>query len=440
MTQIPRALLALAAMLSGMPLAAQEPRPERPYRGVFGRVGQTEQLLVATGEIGGGYDSDVFTSGDGASAALQPRAGIGSSYGAVSGGLSYSLTRPRVSFAASGSSAANVYFRLTDPLVASHAGSVGASFELSRGTRVSGSQSISYQPLDSLGLYPELADPVLGQTPPVDASFGAIWESYFHYASDLSLSQALSSKAGVSVSYRRSLSDFASDDLDMVTHGVMGRFTRNVGRGLDLRLGYGYESGGYETDGLDGQEATPYGHTIEAGVDFNRELSFSRRATLSFGTGSSAVKDAGQTRYYVTGNARLMREVGRTWNATISYDRDVDFVETLREPVFSDSVNFGMGGLIGRRVDFQSNAGFAFGEVGVEEADDFRSFYASSGLLFALNRHSALGIDYYLNRYSFTDTQVLLPGVPPRLIRHSIRASISLWAPLLVRGRRNATR
>jgi hypothetical protein len=446
MARIGSLLLASAAVLAAIradaQMVAQEPRPDRPYRGVFaGRVGQTEQLLVVTGDIGGGYDTNVNSGVEGGDLNAPVLTGAGSSYGTVSGGAAYSLTRSRVSFAASGASGANVYFHLTDHILASHAGSVGASFELSRRTRVSGNQSFGYQPLSSFGLFPALGDPVLGQTPPIDASFGAIGESYFHYGTDVSLTQALSNKAGVTVSFMRSKSDFPTDDWDAVTQFVKGTFSRNVARGLDLRLGYGYGAGEYGTDDSEEEEDTPHGHMIEAGVDFNRALSFSRRTRLSFGTGSTAVKDSGETRYYVTGNARLIREVGRSWDAAVAYSRNVEFIDTLREPVFSDSVNVGVGGLIGRRVDFQANAGLAFGEVGVNEADDFESVYAMSGLSIALNRYSALSFDYYLYRYDFADSEVLLPGMPPEVTRQSVRASISLWAPVFVRsGRRNATR
>jgi hypothetical protein len=442
MSEIARAVMTSVAVLAALPVGAQEPRPERPYRGVFaGGVGDTEHLLVATGAAGGGYDSNVVIDQRGVESGSAPLPTIGSRYTAVSGGLAYSLTRTKVSFAASGSTGANYYFDLSDPLVYGHSGNVGASFEVSRRTRVSGNQSVSYQPLSSFGLFPALGDPGLGQAAPIDASFGAIGELYLHSGSYATVSQTLSSRASLLLSYARTLSNFASDDLDVTTQEVRGTFLRNIARGLNLRFGYGYGTGDY-VSGEDAEEDAPHGHTIDAGIDFDRALSLSRRTTLSFATGSTAVKQFEDTRYYVTGNARLRREIGRTWEAALAYNRGVEFVDTLREPVFSDSLNFGLSGLITRRLEFHSNAGTAFGNVGFSDSDSgFRSYYGTSGLSFALNRHAALAVEYYVYRYDFDDTAALLPGLQPELTRHSVRAYIDLWAPLFARARtRDASR
>jgi hypothetical protein len=64
--------------------------------------------------------------------------------------------------------------------------------------------------------------------------------------------------------------------------GVRWSLTRNLG----LRTGYGYQTATY------GVDARTLGyHNIDVGVDYNKALSFSRRTTLSFGTGTSALTD-----------------------------------------------------------------------------------------------------------------------------------------------------
>ena len=45
------------------------------------------------------------------------------------------------------------------------------------------------------------------------------------------------------------------------------------------------------------------------------------------------------------GSAGLSHDMGRTWRARVAYDRNVGFVEGLRDPVFSDAVNASVGRL-----------------------------------------------------------------------------------------------
>jgi hypothetical protein len=86
-----------------------------------------------------------------------------------------------------------------------------------------------------------------------------------------------------------------------------------------------------------------------------------RRTKLSFGTGLVSVSDQTSTRHTTRhtaiGNAQLTRELGRTWLATLTYDRDVSFVDTFQQPVISDGVSVGLGGLVSTpTIDISSTA------------------------------------------------------------------------------------
>jgi hypothetical protein len=434
-----------AAMLTSVHAAAQTPRPERPYRGIFGGgVGEAEHLLVVTASAGGGYDDNVMADG-GASPAIGGTppliTGGSSNFGLLAGNLSYSLTREIVSMTVSGGSAANYYFDLENRWLARHSGTIDGSWRLSQGTRLSGYGGVSYEPLYSFGLFPSIADPAVGGAAPIDPTFGTISEASVRRDEAITLSQNLSRRASVSVSYLHSRSDFDSDDLDASMHAVRGTFARAVGEGLNLHFGYGYAVGKYASSTVSEREP-PAGHTIDAGIDFNRALSFSRRTTLSFSTGSTAVKDLERTRYYLTGSARLGHEIGRSWDAALAYNRGVEFIDTLREPIFSDSLNFGVGGLITRRLQFRSSAGAAFGEIGLTGAGrSFTSYYGTSGVTYAMSRFVGLAVDYWYYRYTFDDTAALPAGLSPQLNRQRVQASIALWTPLIHRARRsNVTR
>src|SRR6188768_3046939 len=89
----------LSLMAAAPALAQTQSRPGRPYRGLFASgLGNSEQSLVAQGSVGGGYDSNVLAD---AGLNPDPRFGESGMVGAVSGSLSYSMTRDRIGFGAS---------------------------------------------------------------------------------------------------------------------------------------------------------------------------------------------------------------------------------------------------------------------------------------------------------------------------------------------------
>jgi hypothetical protein len=54
-------VLMLATALADVPAYAQAPRPERPYRGLFGsNTANLDQQLAASASVGGGYDDNLL--------------------------------------------------------------------------------------------------------------------------------------------------------------------------------------------------------------------------------------------------------------------------------------------------------------------------------------------------------------------------------------------
>src|SRR6185369_5286025 len=98
-------------------------------------------------------------------------------------------------------------------------------------------------------------------------------------------------------------------------------------------------------------------HNLDTGVDYSRDLSLTRRTKLLFTSGATIVRQDTLTRYEVIGSARLSREIGRTWQADATFQRNVGFLDSVREPTFYNGINFSVGGLITRRLSFRSNAG-----------------------------------------------------------------------------------
>jgi hypothetical protein len=183
-------------------------------------------------------------------------------------------------------------------------------------------------------------------------------------------------------------------------------------------------------------------HNLDVGVDYSRALSFSRRTTVSFATGTTAITDGQSTHYQAIGNAQLNHEIGRTWRATISYDRAFQFVDTLLEPVFYDAASAGVGGLVNRRVRVQLNARASLGRIGVGSYrvnNDFDTYQGIATVAIALSRYIDFGVDYSIYRYRFDSGAVLPIGIPRNIERQSVAAHIDVWAPLYSR-RNNASR
>lgn len=423
------------------PAFAQAPRSARPYRGLFGGSAPTvETPLTLTASVGGGYDTNVLLdpSGAGTTPIGDPRQSQGGGYGTLTAGLNYTISGTRTSFAASASSAGRYYPDLSDFIV-SHSGAVGGSVRIARNTQVSLNQSITYQPFLTIDLFPQLGDPTLGLTPPAAQDRGTISDDYLTYGTLVDLTQTLSRRASLEFSYQYQLSDFTGGR-NLSTQMGLGRFRYLIGRGLGVRLGYGHTEWTYPELTTSGGRIID--RRLDAGVDFARALSLSRRTTLAFDTGVAAVADQLDTYYRFVGNARLVHELGRTWNATAVYARELGVLQRIARPIFSNAFTVGVGGLANRRVQLQSNVGVTLGDVGLTaDASGFDTYSANVSATTGLTRYLALAVTYSFYRYSFGSSAVLPVGLPSDFDRHSVEASLNVWAPLLQRVRRaNAAR
>src|SRR5690606_25195834 len=102
----------------------------------------------------------------------------------------------------------------------------------------------------------------------------------------------------------------------------------------------------------------------------------------------------------------------------------------------SDALTGGLGGLITRRIQFTSIVHGAIGNIGAaRSAPGFDSVHGSATLSVALSRFMSAGVVYSYYHHRF-DERVALPlGALSSMDRQSVRASISVWAPLFQRLR-----
>jgi hypothetical protein len=283
-------------------------------------------------------------------------------------------------------------------------------------------------------IIPSLLDLPLGQESIPTLDFNATSQQYTSYQTNASLTTSVGRRGSLGVGFSRASHDSQSLGQDQTTRSGNVAYTHQVAKGLGARLGYGYTEGRYPSAA---QSRTVGSHNLDVGVDFNRALSFSRRTTFSFGTGSSAITDTETTHYRVIGNAQLRHDIGRTWNAALTYSRDLQFVEGFGAPLFSDSLVAGFAGLFHRRVQFTSALGGSFGSAGTATlANDYDTYFATAGLNYAVSRYLNLGIVAFHYRHHFDYLVLLPPGMPPDLARNGLRAYLTLWAPLVHRARR----
>ena len=447
-TRIACALLAVCC--TAMPVAAQQDGgPGRPYRGLFGGgggAGEWDQSLIANAAVGVGADNNLLAVSGIASDAEELRLGVPSrpqvqSYGYLSAGLSYSLTKSRVTFGASLGTSGQYVPTISTPYVPSHSGSVGVSLKLSRRSQLSANQSVSLQPYNHLVLGLPLGEPVLGQSTLIEPTFGIRRQDHITQSSDVSFTRQIGRRGSLGFNYGRSRMGSSGLEAGLTSQTGAGRYSMGLTKGLGAHLGYTYTEANFQDWEFDG---TVVSQNIDAGLDFSRTLglSVSRRTKLSFSTGSSILRDRQRTYFRVTGDATLTREIARSWLASLNYNRGMGFVERFHEPFFTDSLTIGVNGLIARRLSFQSSAGAVSGNVGLgTNANAFWSYSGTTGLTIGITRSLGLGTDYTYYRYGFAQLEGLPTGVARQMGRHSARVYLSVWVPILQRGRRtNAPR
>ena len=411
----------------------------RATRNTFGVPDTTTYRHVLSVDAAGSVGYDTFAmlqSNDGrpsvVTAPTHPKARL---YDMASGGLSYALNTDRVDLGASISSALRHYPRFSQFKSISHSGSVGAAVMLGDRTRIGGTQTISVQPLLLFRPSAPLLPAGLGQVAAPDVDFGAGFTGYRSYITTAEVTHSWS-KTSFSGSYGRHVAEFSSIDGEYDSNVGAVRLTRGLTRSFGLRLGYGYTETRYRGEA----GATTFrNHTLDVGAEFNRALSLTRRTRISFAMGTAFLDEYQRRRFEITGTAKLIRDIGRTWHAVVSYGRNTGFYETVRAPFFYDGVDAALVGTIARHIFFRAGAGAFFGDLATPSgggANGFDTWYGSSGIGIPLSRHLALEVDYLYYGSRFTGSVLVVPGAAPELSRHSVRASLRTQVPLLQIGRR----
>jgi hypothetical protein len=174
-------------------------------------------------------------------------------------------------------------------------------------------------------------------------------------------------------------------------------------------------------------------HHINAGVSYDRALSFSRRTRLRFSTGSAITGSERLTdedfdprsRFRILGNVSLIHQMGRTWTASATYRRGVVFREGFADPWFTDGASARVEGLLTRRWAFSATGAWALSNLQRTGQTGHRAFIANAQSTYALNQYLALFARYIYYDYAFEEDVPLDPEIPRAMSRQGVRAGIS---------------
>ena len=407
----------------GQPPPAGQPSGGQAARPIFGggaaKIGQSLTLGLSVGQTFFRTDADETIT--------RPPARTESTFLYGSGNAAYTVDGLRAGASATVSSSGQYYSELSDQIVRGYAGNVGGWLRFSPRTRLTVDQGVTYLPALQQA-FRRLMDPTGGLLNDPTGDVSASDEQWLTYDTRIALAHTFSRRSTLTVDYGRRLLDFRSTETEQVQQDAGFRYTYTLGRGLGVRAGYRYATGRVDTaPGGDAREA-PSLHTIDAGLDFNRAFSFSRRTTLGVQTGSAIVRAAESTRFFLVGNGLLSHQMLRTWSATLGAGRDVDFADGFRDPVVSDRATATLGGALARRVHLSTFASAVRGRTATRSADDaFVTVLAGASLSVSISRRIAWTTGYVHQESDFGDVEFL---VSPELRSYdstSTGVSITPW-------------
>jgi hypothetical protein len=426
----------VSAQVTGM--GGEPADVRRPYRGLFGApaTSQMRESLDLTGSLYGGYDDNVYAR---QGQALLPGIRQSGWYQGAQAGLIYGKQTQRVQFGAEGAATVNRYPQ-QEHLFNSYTVGANVGGQLARYTQVSIGSSFTYAPQFSLGLFVNPGDPGMFQDPFAAGApdVGLFSEHSYRTTVGASMTQRLGDRDSLDASYSLLTANYASSDFDYTSQGGGARYMRRLTEHAGLRLGYRYGVGGYRRVPSLRRRGV---HTIDAGVDYSRALSVSRRTSFSFSTGSalfyaSNTEIAGRQQglhYALTGNANLGHEMGRTWTASLAVRRSVDYHEGFADPFIAQSASANLVGLLSRRLSFMSTVAFSQGTVGVGNGRDFSTGMAGAGLQYGITRYLAATANYMYYRYRFDPLVAVDPRFPRSLSRNGVQFGLTTSVPLLRR-------
>jgi hypothetical protein len=414
----------------------------RPFRGLFGLGDDARQGMDLSASLFGAYDDNLAATRPGAS--IDRRYHHSGQYAGGNARVTYNLQGEHTAFGAYGGAATNYYPESDRSFAPVYSGGAGFSSPIGRRYDLRLNSSVVYSPFYLYGflLDPEAIDEPTVSGPGASEDLPINKLKTIRYTSRAKLDRQLSRSSAISFNYAFDGSSYSGIGGGMQSQRAGVTFTRRLSRYARLRLGYGYRT--VDSDHLPSAPDTSHrqaSHDLDVGVDYNRALSVSRRTKLAFSSGStilerSAVGGAGttlasSTRYVFTGTATLVREIGRTWSASLSAHRGITYTDLFFEPVLTNRTTAVVKGLLGRQTELSFLGSYSSGDVGLSgDRSGFGTYLGSAILRRAISQHLAAFASYRYYHYRFADSVNLPAGVAQELDRNGVRVGLTVWLPL----------
>jgi hypothetical protein len=206
------------------------------------------------------------------------------------------------------------------------------------------------------------------------------------------------------------------------------QLTRKVG----VHGGYGLQDVRYIQNELPNTRLQ--NHLIDFGIDYGDggSFTFARYYNFSFGTGVSALRNGDSTYFRLEGNASLTRRIGRTWSASTGASRGTAYIVGFTAPIFTDSVNAGVGGQLGPRLNLSTGANYARGRSAFSSSGGtLVSTSASARLTVAISQHLGLYGQYSYYQYDVPDGFFSTVAFTQHQHRRSASVGLTFWLPLI---------
>lgn len=427
---------------SSVPALAQTTGSARPFRqSLFGSHGNetSTQRLDVSGLVLEAYDDNLFAT---LGSTVDPRSSqLGGYYTMLQPTVDYKLTERRVQVGITGASALGYYPDFENDLRSiSHNAAAGVSVQAARKTTILLNQTAAYSPSYFYALFPTNPDITPGK-PMADAPNYAVndFESY-SYGTTGTLSFGLSRRTTASIGGNYRYTNFTHEtsvQRDQEAQGVDGQFSYQRTRNLAIRSSYHYLTGNFGYGGaVDAHE-----NRLDAGVSYSRPLSATRRMSVSFNIGSSALRSATVAPaslqlpdrvFRASGDGSIEYPFARSWKVHGAFRRGLEIVPGLAQPVYADGVSAGLDGLLNPRVEIGFAGGYSQGRSAITTAtSQYDTYNGSARLQYALTSSTAIHVEYLYYFYDFRGDVLVLSGAPPRLERNGVRVGLRFFVPAL---------
>jgi hypothetical protein len=224
-----------------------------------------------------------------------------------------------------------------------------------------------------------------------------------------------------------------------------GGIRRGLTRSLDLRLGHTVRLVHTEQQS---QAPSLTAHDLDLGVDYHRARSFSRRTSVTFSSGAAAITTEGLTQYMITGTGGLQHRISRTWTAAAAFDRRLNMIEGIPQPVIANGLTTTVGGLFGRRTGLRLRGSLMDGRVGVPVSAADRAAQTSAAGFGTIKTYTTearvfytlwSGWQWYAEQFYYqhelSNPGILSQGVPASLTRTGVRTGVEFQTVLMRRRR-----